>query len=130
MSPLFEFLISYIRDGSDADKSKEFAQQLNCHDALSLRTISINILRWAKLEHQRTLWMQQGRPTKHKPMKLSRIQYPWEVYLCELVSTNYEFHRLFKICGNDFLFADNVSLEERAELCEFAYQMFNPQKIV
>lgn len=130
MNSLFESLMAYVREGSYSDKSKVFAQQLNCHDALMLRTVSINILRWAKLEHQRTLWIQQGRPTKHKPMKLSYNCYPWEKYLCELVSSNCEFHRLFKICGNDFLFADNVSPEEQAELCKFAYQEFNPQTIV
>lgn len=130
MNTLFENLVSYVREGSYTERSKAFAQKLNCHSALALRTVSINILRWAKLEHKRTLWMQQGRPTKHKPMQLSYECYPWEEYLRELVSNNSEFRSLFKICGNMLLFADNVSSKERAELCEFAYREFNPMKII
>lgn len=92
-----------------------------------LRVVVINILAWLKLEHKRTLWIAEGRPTCLKSMELD-MQYDWCANLYKLVETEKGFHDWFSIKDGKLDFSEKVSQQDRAAAREKAYQNYNPPR--
>lgn len=89
-------------------------------DKDDLSAIVENIIDWLELEHKRTLWIQEGRKTKLKPMEL-RMQYPWCKTLVELVDEELIFKEYFCIKDNKFNFRESITEEEKKRIREYVY---------
>ena len=85
-----------------------------------LATIVRNIIDWLELEHKRTLWIQEDKKTRLKPMEL-RMQYPWCIALQELVVKEPLFSKYFSITGNKFDFLESISEDEKKRIREYVY---------
>lgn len=93
----------------------------------NLNVIVIEILSWLKLEYKRGIWINQGKKTSFKPLKINSY-YSWCVDLKRLVIQESVFKRYFKIENDDFDFRDAITESEREVLRKKAYEKYTPQK--
>lgn len=93
----------------------------------NLNVIVIEILSWLKLEHKRGIWINQGKKTSFKPLKINS-HYSWCVDLKRLVIQENVFKRYFKIENDNFDFRDAITESEREVLREKVYENYTPQK--
>ena len=93
----------------------------------NLNVIVIEILSWLKLEHKRGIWINEGKKTSFKPLKINSY-YSWCVDLKRLVIQESVFKRYFKIENDDFDFRDAITESEREALRKKAYEKYTPQK--
>lgn len=83
-------------------------------------TIVLSLLSWMSLEHKREQWKKEGRLTCSKPMKLN-LEYPWCQQLYTLIEKEDIFNNYFVVKKKAVYFSDNVSEEERQNLCKKAF---------
>lgn len=91
-------------------------------------TIAMEILGWLKLEHKRTLWKQEKKYIRQKPLKLN-FNYPWCNQIKDIVEKNDRFKQLFTIDGTSLDFSKTVTEEEKAEIRKYVYDNYKPFSI-
>lgn len=115
----------YFRD----TQNTECLDIQNCTNIEDLNVIAIEIISWLKLQHKRELWIQQGRRASLKPMPLN-INYPWCNELIDYLKQDNELSRHFVIVDNNLDIKPIVSDEEIRQLRKFAYDNYNPEKLI
>lgn len=93
----------------------------------NLNVIVIEILAWLRLEHKRSIWMNEGKMTSLKPLKIN-MQYSWCVDLAKLVDKEEMFQKYFKIERGNLSFSDAITENEQKILRKKVYENYNPQK--
>lgn len=93
----------------------------------NLNVIVIEILSWLKLEHKRGIWINEGKKTSFKPLKINS-HCSWCVDLKRLVIQESLFQRYFEIENGEFGFKEIITEREREVLRKKAYENFVPQK--
>ena len=88
-------------------------------------TIATEILGWLRLEQKRTVWKQEKKYVKHKPLILN-YNYPWCRQLMQIVEQDERFKKYFAIIGSSFGFSDDVSEDEKAKIRKFVYDNYVP----
>lgn len=96
-------------------------------DKQNLNVIVINILSWLRLEHERSIWIAQGRKTCLKSLELN-MRYLWCAGLRTLVEREKMFYEYFSIKESKFNFSDWVAEDIKIEARKLAYENYNPQK--
>lgn len=91
-------------------------------------TIATEILGWLKLEHKRTLWKQERKYVKLKPLILN-FNYPWCNQIKNIVEKNVRFNQFFIIEGTKFDFSKMVTEDEKAKVRKYAYDNYEPFSI-
>lgn len=91
-------------------------------------TIATEILGWLKEEHKRTLWKQEKRYVKQKPLNLN-FNYPWCSQIKNLVEKNERFKQFFTIEGTSFDFSKTVTEDEKAKVRKYVYDNYKPFSI-
>jgi hypothetical protein len=121
MEELIERFFEYLHT---ADISK-VVNHTTMKEPQKLGIIITKILDWLKLERKRTLWMEDGKKTKHKPMKLYQ-EAPWCQELELLIQNEPIFNQHFQIKNGMLLYAAQVSEEEQEYGRILAYNKYNP----
>ncbi len=98
-------------------------------DSENLSVITIELLSWLKLERKREMWLEQGRKTNFKPLKLD-MSYPWCKDLESLLHEETVFSDVFMLDKNYVRFKDNISEEYIHEARTIADEKYNPQMII
>lgn len=93
----------------------------------NLNVIVIEILSWLKLEHKRGIWINEGKKTSFKPLKIN-MHYSWCVDLKQLVTQENLFQKYFMIKNEEFNFRNVITEREREVLRKKAYENYAPQK--
>ena len=88
-----------------------------------LNVIVINILDWLELEHKRSIWISQGRPTCLKPLQIN-MKYLWCKNLYRLVKEEKLFQEYFSVNEKYLTFSDLVPEDERIRIREKTYQFY------
>ena len=95
----------------------------------NLIVIVVELLSWLKLERKRELWIEQGRKTKLKPMKLN-MNYPWCIDLVKILQVENLFSEVFIIKDNYLMFKDDVDPDYIREARFLAEKKYNPEVII
>lgn len=90
--------------------------------------IALEILRWLKLEHKRSLWKQTKSYVRQKPLKLN-FNYPWCNQLKCIVEKNERFKHFFIVDGANFDFSEMVTEEEKEKIRKYVYDNYVPFSI-
>lgn len=98
-------------------------------DSENLLVITIELLSWLKLERKREQWLEQGRKTNFKPLKLN-MSYPWCKDLESLLREETVFSDVFTLNQNCVSFKDSISEEYIHEARILADEKYNPQMII
>lgn len=121
MEQLVRDIISFI-----ATRNTEAVFMSTCDfDNDKFITIAIEILGWLRLEQKRTLWKQEKKYVKHKPLTLN-YDYPWCRQLKQIVEQDERFKKNFAIQGSSFDFSEDISESEKAKIREFVYKNYLP----
>lgn len=91
-------------------------------------TIATEILGWLKLEHKRTLWKQEKKYVKQKPLNLN-FNYPWCNQIKDIVEKNERFKKFFTIEGTNFDFSTTVAEDEKEKVRKYVYDNYEPFSI-
>lgn len=114
----------------DYQKNKDKKVLMTTESQISdyeLNVVVVKILSWLKLEHKRSILIDEGRKNCLKPLNID-TQYPWCANLYKLVDQEKLFREYFSIKDGKFDFSDKVSEEDRKIAREKVYQNYNPQK--
>ena len=87
------------------------------------------LLSWLKLERKREIWIEQGRKTKLKPLKLN-MNYPWCNDLVTILQADSLLAEVFCVEDKSVTFKDSVSSEYIHEARLRAYDNYNPEMII
>ena len=101
----------------------------DCIDSDNLTVIVTEILSWLKLERKREIWIEQGRKTTLKPMRLD-MNYPWCNDLVKILEKDNAFSKVFCIKGKGMVFKEGIEPEYIHEARLLAYEKYNPQMII
>lgn len=88
-------------------------------------TIATEILGWLRLEQKRTIWKQEKKYVKHKPLMLNN-NYLWCRQLMQIVEQDERFKKYFAITGLSFGFSDDITEDEKAKIRKFVYDNYVP----
>lgn len=88
-------------------------------------TIATEILGWLRLEQKRTVWKQEKKYVKHKPLKLN-YNYPWCRQLKQIVELDERFKKSFVIKDSSFDFSENISEDEKVKIRKYVYDNYVP----
>ena len=98
-------------------------------DQESFIVIITEILSWLKLERKREIWIEQGRKTKLKPMKLN-MNYAWCNDLVKILQMDNPLSEVFSIENGCMTFKEGISDELIHNTRLLADEMYNPQMVI
>lgn len=118
---LSEKLIKYTATG---DSSIFNVKQQ--YETIDYNVICIFLLDWLKLEHNRFLWKQAGKPTCSKPLKLDPVA-TFTHIIPDFIENDEVFKHSLKIKDDKLYFSDEISEEEIRIVTKMAFEFYNPE---
>ncbi len=110
-------------------RNKRNADIFGAIESDNLIVIVTELLSWLKLERKRELWIEQGRKTSLKPLKLN-MNYPWCNDLVNILQADNSLAEVFCVEGKSLTFKDSVASEYIHEARLKAYDNYNPEMII
>lgn len=104
-------------------KNEELLRNPQSITTQDLRIVVINILSWLRLEYKRSMWMKEGRKTKHKPLDIHSSG-RWHENIRMLLETEEKFQKYFMINEHNFMFSDDIQEGEREKIREKVYNNY------
>lgn len=95
----------------------------------NLIVIVTELLSWLKLERKREIWIEQGRKTKLKPLKLN-MSYSWCNDLVKILQADNLLAEVFCVEDRSVTFKDSIASEYIHEARRKAYDNYNPEMIM
>jgi|GEM_PF-1433460 len=123
MKELVYDLLKYMRTREVNVVLRDFC--LDSKQTASFVTMVIDVIAWLKLGYKRELWINEGRPTKHKALSLN-MDYSWCQILKDVTDNDKRFSNYFIINEKGFDFKESISEQERIEAMKIAYDNYNP----